>query len=302
MLALRIPSRFIALLALLTIAISPVSGLAEALYKPFVTGAPEGSTVDDATAAVTEKLKTAGLEIVGSYSPYDDGSARIIGVTSSELKKAALGHKTGGFGAVMRVAITNNDGVIEVSYTNPPYHGYAYHIGGLPEIEKALHQALGGGEPFGGEGFTAEQLERYHYMMFMPYFQDAQKVVSFDTHAEAQAGVENALKSPGSDMTELWKVELDSKQILYGVQLNRGWWKGQIKNIMAKLDTKTPRSTAALPWEVLVSGGDVYYLPGKFRIALMFPDLPMGAFMKISDVPDQMDASAAKLGRLAKAK
>jgi hypothetical protein len=84
--------------------------------------------------------------------------------------------------------------------------------------------------------------------------------------------------------------------------LDGGPWRGQIKGIMDKIDIATPKSSAALPWEILVSGKDVYYLPGKYRIALMFPDLTMQQFLKISNVPDMMERSAEELVTLAGAK
>jgi hypothetical protein len=72
-----------------------------------------------------------------------------------------------------------------------------------------------------------------------------------------------------------------------------------MQGIMDKIDISTPKSSAALPWEILVSGNDVYYLPGKYRIALMFPDLTMQQFLKISNVPDMMERSAEEVVALA---
>ncbi len=272
---------------------------ASAIYKPFVSAAPAGGSVTEAAGAVKKKLEAGGFEIVGDYSPYVDNSALILGITNPEMKKAAAAHQTGGFGAVLRVSVTNNNGVIEVSYTNPPYQGLAYRIGELKDVDAALRKALGAGEPFGAEGLSAEQLNDYHYMAFMPTFEDAKKMASFGSHAEAVAALEGAMQKPESDMKPVWKVSVSPDQTIIGVNLNGGEWKGQMKNIMAKIDLQSPKSTAALPWEFLVSGKDVYYLPGKFRIALMFPDLSMGSFMKISDIPTLMDNSAKELVKLA---
>ncbi len=285
---------------LFTTALLCAQAHASALYKPFVSASPAGSSVTEATAAVKQKLQAAGFEVVGDYSPYADNSALILGVTNADLKTAAATHTTGGFGAVLRVSITNNNGVIEVSYTNPTYQGLAYRIGELSSADAALGKALGAGEAFGAEGLSAESLKKYHYMAFMPYFDDAEKLATFGSHAEAVSALEAAMQKPEADMKPVWKVPVGATQTIIGVNLNGGDWKGQMKNIMAKIDIHTPKSTAALPWEFLVSGNDVYYLPGKYRIALMFPDLSMGAFMKISDVPTLMDSSAAELVKLAK--
>jgi hypothetical protein len=45
------------------------------------------------------------------------------------------------------------------------------------------------------------------------------------------------------------------------------------------------KHTAHLPYELIVSEGNVQMLHGKFRIAVDFPDLTMGTFMKISGAP-----------------
>lgn len=276
---------------------SPV--LAGGTYKPFIAAAPAGATMNEAVKNVKDKLKKGGFEIVGEDSPYGNGAVRLIGVTNSDLKRAASQHGTGGFGAVMRVAVTSNNGAMEVSYTNPSYIGVAYNIGDLSRVEQALSAALGGGEAFGSKGLSQQKLARYHYMATMPGFKDAKKVASFPSHAAAVSAIEKAMKQSDSDMRAIWQVKVSSDQTLFGVRLDGGPWRGQIQGIMDKIDISTPKSSAALPWEILVSGNDVYYLPGKYRIALMFPDLTMQQFLKISNVPDMMDRSAEELVALA---
>lgn len=273
--------------------------LAAGEYKPFIAAAPAGGTVDEAVKNVKAKLKKAKFEIVGEDSPYGDGSVRLIGVTNADLKKAASLNKGGGFGAVMRVAVTNNNGAIEVSYTNPTYLGVAYQMGDLAKVEKDLAAALGGGEAFGSAGLSRQKLEKYHYMATMPGFKDMKRVAAFDSHAAAVAAIEKALKHPNADMRIVWQVNVNADQTLFGVRLDSGPWQGQMKGIMSKIDVATPKSSAALPWEILVSGNDVYYLQGKYRIAVMFPDLTMQQFLKIVNVPDMMDKSAEEMATLA---
>jgi hypothetical protein len=267
-------------------------------YKPFIAAASAGATIDEAVKNVKAKLKKANFEVVGEDSPYGNGAVRLIGVTNAGLKRAASQHKTGGFGAVMRVALTNNKGAIEVSYTNPAYIGVAYNIGDLSGIERSLAAALGGGEAFGSKGVSQQKLARYHYMATMPGFKDANGA-SFASHAAAVSAIEKAMKQSDSDMRAIWQVKVSSDQTLFGVHLDGGPWRGQIQGIMEKIDIGTPKSSAALPWEILVSGKDVYYLQGKYRIAVMFPDLTMKDFLKISSVPDMMDRSAEELVTLA---
>jgi len=283
---------------LLCLAAAP--GFAEELLKPFVLAEPAGDSVSAAATAVKEKLKSAGLELVGEFAPYGDDKAMVIGITNPLLKESASRHAFGGFGAVIRVAVTENQGKIEVSYLNPEYVGHAYHIGDLKPLGDQIAKALGGKETFGAKGMDKASLEKYHYMMLMPSFSDEEIVGHFRSHEDALARVARALKDKRSDMQLVWTVKVNENQTLMGVNLVGGKWEGsRIKEIMDKLDTSVPRSTAALPWELLVTGSELAYLPGKYRIALMFPDLTMGTFMQISEVPDQMADSAYEVAKSA---
>lgn len=295
--------RFIRWSSLLVISVLSITANAGSNYKPFILGEAITGTLEEVTAQVTTKLKAAGFEILGQYSPYSDQSAYIIGITNADLKAAAqrAQHGQGGFGAALRVAVTNNAGSIEVSYVNPPYMGYAYQMGDLHEVEKTLESALGNIDSFGSaKGLSQKSLEQYRYAWMMPYFKDTKVIAKFASHEAAVAGLEKAIHHAESDMSILWKVRVSDDQVVYGVDLNKGWWQSKMKSIMAKLDVHTPKATAALPWEILVSGNEIIYLPGKFRIAMMFPDTSMGQFMTIKEVPDQMDKSAVELAELSK--
>jgi len=57
---------------------------------------------------------------------------------------------------------------------------------------------------------------------------------------------------------------------------------------MDYIDFGDIKSTAHLPYEILVSGNKVYHLYAKFRIAISFPDLSMmgsNSFMSIMSAP-----------------
>ena len=59
--------------------------------------------------------------------------------------------------------------------------------------------------------------------------------------------------------------------------------------IMSEIDFRDLKSTAHLPYEVLVSDNKVYAQYARFRIAINFPDLSMmgdNSFMKIMETPD----------------
>ena len=64
---------------------------------------------------------------------------------------------------------------------------------------------------------------------------------------------------------------------------------------MPLIDISSPKHTAFLPYELLILDNKVYMLHGRFRIALSFPDLSMGQFMKIVSTPGYIEDTFEKL-------
>ena len=67
---------------------------------------------------------------------------------------------------------------------------------------------------------------------------------------------------------------------------------------MSEIDFKDVRSTAHLPYEILVTGDEVEALHARFRIALNFPDLSMmgaNSFLNIMPTPDAIRDSLTKV-------
>jgi hypothetical protein len=67
--------------------------------------------------------------------------------------------------------------------------------------------------------------------------------------------------------------------------------------IMSEIDFRDVKSTAHLPYEVLVSDNKVYALYARFRIAIDFPDLSMmgkNSFMNIMKTPEAIREALQK--------
>jgi hypothetical protein len=67
---------------------------------------------------------------------------------------------------------------------------------------------------------------------------------------------------------------------------------------MSEIDFKDVRSTAHLPYDILVTGDEVEALHARFRIAINFPDLSMmgaNSFMNIMPSPDAIKATLTKV-------
>ncbi|MDH5190445.1 MAG: hypothetical protein OEW89_04270 [Gammaproteobacteria bacterium] len=289
-----------ALVALLFMAGS-LAAQAEKEYKPFILAYKTSGSVDAVVSDVKQKLTSGGFEIAGSYSPYP--SATIIGVTNDTLKKAASKSEMGGFGVAQRVSVTKVGSEIQVSYTNPTYMAHVYRMDGdLGSVTSQMKSALGANMEYGPEeGLTADDARGYHYKFMMPYFDDALEIAEYGSYDEAVSKVEAGLKSGKNGATKVYRVDVSGKkESLFGVALGNdanGKNDGSDSFVMKEIDFKPVRSTAHLPYDILVSGNKVYALPAEFRIAINFPDLSMmgaNSFMNIMGCPTVIANMLAK--------
>ncbi len=271
---------------------------AETGQKPFIlayksNGNGAGSVVTTANA-VAIKLKAAGFEIAGRYSPYP--SATILVITNDVLKTAAAQNKFGAYGVAQRVAITDVNGEIQVSYTNPSYMGPAYRMkADLSEVTKTLEKTLGDQGQFGvKKPMSDSDLRGYHYMFGMEYFDDPSELATYDSYAAAVAGVEAGLENNNVGVSKVARIDVPRREETYFAVAMKGDPKTADKfrsdtYIMKQIDTAALRSTAHLPYEIVVSGKTVYALYARFRIAVNFPDLSMlgsNSFFTIMDSPE----------------
>jgi len=264
----------------------------DVLLKPFVLASKGPGVMANKIATTKTALAAAGFTLAGEYAPYPD--ADVLVVTSDELKKNAAQSERGGFGAIQRVALTKVGDEIQVSYTNPVYMANVYRMkGDLSEVAAKLQTALGKVEDFGAKGMRAKDARKYHYMFGMEYFTDPSLLEVYGSHEEALAAVEKGLASNKVGVSKVYRVDIpDSEESVFGVGMKAPSEKQKAmddKYIMSEIDFKDIKSTAHLPYEILVSGYKVYALYARFRIAIDFPDLSMmGAhsFMNIMATPE----------------
>jgi hypothetical protein len=267
-----------------------MSAADDELLKPYVLAFVEATSLDKKIGEVKAAVGQQGFQVVGDYSPYK--GAHIIVVTSDSLKKSAAKSDFGAYGAIVRISLTEKKGGdIEVAYTNPLYYSQAYQMKDpLSDVAVSLEKALGKKSVFGSQkGMKASKLRSYHYMIMMPYFDDQVSLGSFASQEEALKTIEANLAARKGGSSKVYRVDLpDKKESVFGVSIAEG--EGADKTIMPVIDIADPKHTAHLPYEMVVTNGKVYMLHGKFRIALDFPDLTMGTFMKISGAPSAIEA------------
>lgn len=205
-----------------------------------------------------------------------------------------------GFAATLRVAITRENNMTIISYTNPEYWGRAYYQESFDKVTKhyervdlAFKNAMSKLGDFNGSGFGSEKgldakdLSKYHYMLGMPYFDDTEELAVYAKQSEALKVIDNNIKTGVPNVTEVYKVDIpNSNMRLYGFALSGPEGEAHFLPI---IDIANPLHTAALPYELLVVNGEVHMLKGRYRIAIAFPDLTMGTFTKIMSTPGDIE-------------
>jgi hypothetical protein len=163
----------------------------------------------------------------------------------------------------------------------------------LSPVAAKLASALGALEEYGPkDGKRAKDLKGYHYMIGMPYFDDPWKLATFPSQPEALEAVEAGLAAGRGGTRIVYRVTVSPDETVFGVALADGC--GADANVMNAIDFKPLRSTGHLPYELLVSKGEVYALHAKFRIAVNFTDLKMmgdHSFMRIRCAPDSIQGA-----------
>lgn len=279
------------LLLALTLLMASSAYAADVILKPFVLASKSVTTLAEKTTQVKAALSAGGFTLVGEYAPY--ANADVLIVTNDELKHNAATSEFGGYGAIQRIALTEVGKEVQVSYTNPVYMANVYRMqGDLSGVQKALASTLGKVEEFGAQGMTAKQARKYHYMLGMEYFNEPSVLAEYANYDEAVKAVDSKLANNKNGLSKVFRVDLAGKQeSVFGVAMKGAGESKYMddKFIMSEIDFRDLKSTAHLPYEVLVSGNKVYALYARFRIAINFPDLSMmgnHSFMNIMKTPE----------------
>ena len=198
---------FVVVLATLTVS-APLQ--AQEGVKPFILAAKIAG--EDISAVVTStgaKLQQAGFEVIGQYSPYK--GAQVIVFTNDRLRKTFTRSERGGYGAALRAAVTSNQGVTELSYTNPVYWANAYRLEeNLDDVSAALKSALGSQQSFGtgDKKLTDSDMRDFHYTSMMEYFDDPSILAFYDSHQAAVEAVNRNLSEGVAASKKVYQLDL----------------------------------------------------------------------------------------------
>ncbi len=249
-------------------------------------------------AAVEKKTEAAGFATLGKYQIQGMPQYAVLVVSDKGILDAI--HRIGGsniVGAGVRIGV-QSDGT--VSYMNPDYWYRAFFRNNfvreqvaVKAVQERLGQALGVGAGFGGDE-RAAFLPEYRYMPGMERFDsDRNELNTLPDFNAAVTTVRDNLAKGVNHTAEVYEVVMADKKIaVFGVAMNDdktgdGRWVYTVGGA---------DYIAGLPYEIYIVGNKVYSLYARYRIALGWPNLSMGHFTRIVDIPDEIRAT---MGRVA---
>jgi hypothetical protein len=255
--------------------------------SPYIHGdRVAGGDLNTVMTTVESKLTRAGFQVAGKYAPPGLPGYGVIVVTHPDMLRA-IQHLGGAsiVGAGIRVGV-KSDGT--VSYMNPDYWYRAFFRKqfrlaekNVAAVQQRLARALGRGKPFGGE-VAAKDLPDYQYMFGMEGFEsDKNLLMEHLTFEDAVKTIQDNLAKGVGNTAKVYEVIIPEKKIaVFGVAMNdpkegEGWW---VKTIGAD-------NIAALPYEIYVVNNRANHLFARYRIALGWPAVGMGTFMRIVEAP-----------------
>jgi len=229
------------------------------------------------TDAVKSALTTQGFNVVGEYDAMANPNYHVIAYTNPTMKQDASKDEKRGFAAVQKVLVDKKDNTLV--FTNPEYFLHAFLEDDFKEataqnINKALATAFGKltGSP---DALDDDDLEGYHFMMGMPYYDDMIEV------AKGKDLLVKLKKNAGANIV----FELPLKgATLVGVAMPTA--NGE-KSYVPKI--KGEKHSSFLPYMVLIEDDEAKILHPKYALAISFPKLSMGQFMSISSTPDDIE-------------
>ncbi len=264
-------------------------------YSPYYKVADFDTDIADVTAIVKQAIVAGGFDVIGEYHPGDNNDLYVICYTSKQLGDLSLEFKDrGALASVLKAGLVKKDGKVTLSILNPEYMFLAYwgnqldgqetQITAMSDKAKSSFSSLGELTAFGGS-LDRDDLIGYHYKMMMPYFDDPDDIEDYDSFEEGLKIIRaNLDKGKGNTVKVYEQIFTDKKVAVFGVGLlNAEEGEAFFLPIVGE------DHIANLPYEIILQGDEATMLAGKYRIALFWPELTMGTFMKIMSTPGDIE-------------
>ena len=270
--------------------------------SPYIKIGESKESIQQVSDQVIAELKNNSFTILGVYSPSNKSSLKVIAFTRSDLSNTVIKVvDRGALAAIFKVGLIEKNGIVTVSYTNPEYIFRAYLMDNYNTFKstfqkfdsdlKSTFANIGNEfESFGGV-VEADNLKNYHYKIMMPYFTDPVELAEYSSFEEGLKTIENNLKNKKGNTVQVYRLVFKSQKIaVFGVGL-----KDKEEGESHFLPIIGEDHVAALPYEIILQGKEATMLHGKYRIALHWPDLTMGTFMKIMSTPGDIEDTFEEL-------
>ncbi|MDP2089142.1 MAG: hypothetical protein Q8J84_07030 [Flavobacteriaceae bacterium] len=264
--------------------------------SPYIKVGTSSTPIDEISEMIIDALKDKSFTVLGVYNPENNKNLKVITFTRNDLKNTVIKVKDrGALAAILKVALVTKNGITTISYTNPEYIFTAYlrddftkQSTALNKISTNLKESLTAfGNEFSGFGGKVEQekLKKYHYKVMMPYFTDPVELKKFSSFEEGLKVIEANLARKKGQTKQVFKLVYTAEKVaIFGIGLENK------QNGEAKfLPIIGQDHAAALPYEMILQDNVLTILHGKYRIALFWPELTMGTFMKIMSTPGDIE-------------
>ena len=234
--------------------------------------------------------------VLGDYNPSGKNSLAVIAFTRNDLKTTVIKIKDrGALSAIMKIGLIQENGKVTISYTTPDYLLRAYLPGNYSAFKsvfdkfsadlQTVFSSLGTDfTPFGGV-VRADKLSKYHYKIMMPYFTDPVVLQEFVSFEDGLKTISQNLEVNKGRTKMVYKLIYNNQKVaVFGVGLQ------SIEDGESYFLPKIGEDhVAAMPYEIILQDNIATMLHGKYRIALHWPDLTMGTFMKIMSTPGDIE-------------
>lgn len=214
-------------------------------------------------------IKRAGLHTIATYHPVGKSYLTTILYTGNTLKKLASKPKRG-FAAIQRVLVNSKKKTLLVA--NPEYWLRAflqsdYKNGSEAPVKNALKKAFGKMTPT-KDALSSGKLAKYHFMIGMPYY---------DEMIVLKKGEKLSVSN------RVFSLSLGNGTKIYGVKMP--------KSVEKFVSVIGEDKALVLPYMVMVEHGKALMLAPKYYLAVSYPRLSMGQFMKISNTPSEIESA-----------
>ncbi|WP_456420910.1 hypothetical protein [Lutibacter sp.] len=270
--------------------------------SPYIKIGESNETIERVSDNIINTLKNNSFTILGTYNPENKNSLKVIAFTRTDLKNTVVKVlDRGALAAVFKIGLVQKNGKVTISYTNPEYFLRAYLRDNYNTFKSTFHKfsadlkttlsSVGNDfTPFGGT-IKADKLKNYHYKIMMPYFTDPIELNEYASFEEGLRIIENNLKAKKGHTILVYKLIYNQDKVaVFGVGLQ-----SKEDGEADFLPTIGEANIAAMPYEIILQGKKATMLHGKYRLALSWPELTMGTFMKIMSTPGNIEDTLENL-------